>query len=124
MTPLSALRHPPVSLRARFAGPYDPGLVFIPSPNDTHQDHQAVSQEGFRAFRKTSLLGYEVPWNNLTLHTNAFCVVTEDHMRTKLEALRCTTSTTEFVLSWDPTRGGLIGEAFGESFEVIRWRLL
>ena len=109
---------------------YDPDLVFIPSPNDTHQDHQVVAQEGFRAFKKTSLLGYEVPWNNLTFNTNAFCVVSEDHMRTKLKALKCYYSqlgrhyvNDEFILSWARTRGGQIGEAFAESFEVIRWRL-
>ena len=111
-------------------GEYDPDLVFMPSPNDTHQDHQVVAQEGFRAFKKTSLLGYEVPWNNLSFNTHAFSVVTEAHMRTKLEALRCYSSQSgrhyvngEFILSWARTRGGQIGEAFAESFEVIRWRL-
>ncbi|MGB7183753.1 MAG: PIG-L deacetylase family protein, partial [Burkholderiaceae bacterium] len=44
---------------------YQPEVVFIPSPHDTHQDHQTIAQEGFRAFKRTTLLGYEVPWNNL-----------------------------------------------------------
>ena len=51
---------------------FKPDLVFLPSPNDTHQDHLTIAQEGFRAFKKTSMLGYEVPWNNLTFTTSCF----------------------------------------------------
>lgn len=31
---------------------YNPSIVFIPSPHDTHQDHLVIAQEGFRAFKK------------------------------------------------------------------------
>ena len=36
--------------------------VFIPQPNDVHQDHQVVAQEAIRAFRRTNatILGYEI----------------------------------------------------------------
>jgi len=30
----------------------NPDLVFIPSPNDLHQDHQTVAMEGMRAFKE------------------------------------------------------------------------
>ncbi len=46
-----------------------PDLVFIPSPNDLHQDHQTVAMEGMRAFKQISILGYELPWNNITFTT-------------------------------------------------------
>ena len=36
-----------------------PDLVIMPSLNDTHQDHNVVSNEGFRAFKRNSILGYE-----------------------------------------------------------------
>jgi len=29
-----------------------PGIVLLPSTADTHQGHQVISQEGFRAFKK------------------------------------------------------------------------
>lgn len=38
-----------------------PDLVLLPSTNDTHQDHYTISREGFRAFKRTSILGYEMP---------------------------------------------------------------
>ena len=41
-------------------------LVFIPSLHDIHQDHTTIAQEGLRAFKNTTLLGYELIWNNLT----------------------------------------------------------
>ena len=31
---------------------YEPDIIFLPSPNDTHQDHNVISTEGFRAFKK------------------------------------------------------------------------
>ena len=54
-----------------------PDLVFLPSPNDTHQDHHVIAHEGFRAFKKTTMLGYEVPWNNLDFRTSCFVHLNE-----------------------------------------------
>ena len=41
-----------------------PDAVFQPSLHDIHQDHQVVAAEGLRAFKRTTILGYEIPWNN------------------------------------------------------------
>ena len=41
-----------------------PDVVFQPSLHDIHQDHQTIAQEGLRAFKRTTILGYEIPWNN------------------------------------------------------------
>ncbi|GAG06884.1 unnamed protein product, partial [marine sediment metagenome] len=40
-----------------------PDVVFVPSSTDCHQDHQVIHQEAMRAFKKATLLGYELPWN-------------------------------------------------------------
>src|SRR4030042_4156989 len=56
----------------RLGNDLKPELVLLPSTNDTHQDHQTVSQEGFRAFKKTSMVGYEMPHNNLSFSTHLF----------------------------------------------------
>ena len=66
-----------------------PDIVFLPSTYDTHQDHQTIVQEGFRAFKKTTMLGYEVPWNNLTFSTQTFVFLKEEHINKKTEALKC-----------------------------------
>jgi LmbE family N-acetylglucosaminyl deacetylase len=105
-----------------------PDLVFLPSTFDTHQDHQVISQEGFRAFKKTSMLGYELPWNNLTFNTEGFVILEEKHVLKKVEALSCYNSQSEkfymskdFVKSLAKTRGVQVGAQYAEVFEVIRW---
>ena len=37
--------------------------------HDVHQDHQTIADEGLRAFKRTTILGYEIPWNNSTSPT-------------------------------------------------------
>jgi LmbE family N-acetylglucosaminyl deacetylase len=105
-----------------------PDIVFIPSSFDTHQDHQIVSQEGFRAYKKTILIGYEIPWNNLSFRTEAFSIVNSEQVEKKIEALQCYISqlgrsyvTPEFIRSLARTRGGQVGTEFAEAFEIIRW---
>lgn len=105
-----------------------PDIVFIPSSFDTHQDHQVVNAEGFRAFKKNILIGYEIPWNNLTFRTEAFSIVTEEQVEMKIQALKCYISqldrsyvTPEYIRSLARTRGVQIGEEFAEAFEIIRW---
>ena len=43
---------------------WEPDVVFQPSLHDVHQDHRTVAEEGLRAFKRTTILGYEIPWNN------------------------------------------------------------
>lgn len=107
---------------------YRPDMVFLPSPNDTHQDHAVVAQEGFRAFKRTSLLGYEIPWNNLEFRTSCFFSLRSSHIENKIRALACYKSqehrsytSSTFIRSLAITRGVQIGMEYAESFEVIRW---
>lgn len=107
-----------------------PDLIFLPSTFDTHQDHQVISQEGFRAFKKTSILGYEEPWNNLNFQSGAFSILEEEHLNKKIEALNCYKSQSnknvispEVIKSLAITRGAQIGVPYAESFELIRWIL-
>jgi len=105
-----------------------PDLVFLPSPNDLHQDHQTVAIEGIRAFKQVSIVGYELPWNNITFHTQMFIKLQKRHIDTKLSALKAYQSqqhkpyaTEDFIQGWARTRGTQIGAEFAETFEVIRW---
>lgn len=106
----------------------EPSLVFLPSTFDTHQDHKTITEEGFRAFKRTSMLGYEVPWNNLSFNTNSFYFLEERHIQKKIDALKCYESqkfrsyaTEEFIQSLARVRGTQIGAHYAEVFEVIRW---
>jgi LmbE family N-acetylglucosaminyl deacetylase len=107
---------------------YAPDLVFLPSTNDMHQDHQTVSGEGFRAFKKTSILGYELPWNNLQFPTGSFVRLSDVEMERKVAALGLYQSqahrpyaSPETIRGIARTRGVQIGSTFAEAFEVIRW---
>ena len=48
---------------------WQPDCVFQPSLHDVHQDHQTIATEGLRAFKRTTILGYEIPWNNFDFAT-------------------------------------------------------
>lgn len=105
-----------------------PGIVFMPSLNDLHQDHKTIAHEGLRAFKKTSILCYELPWNNISFTTNSFIQIEERHLETKLRALKCYESqkdrdyaSEEYIRGLAITRGTQIGTKYAEVFEVIRW---
>ena len=50
----------------RVKNEFHPDLVIAPSLNDFHQDHRTVAEQAVRVFKKdTSIIGYELPWNNL-----------------------------------------------------------
>lgn len=107
---------------------YQPSVVFLPSPNDTHQDHAVVAAEGFRAFKRTTMLGYELPWNNLDFRTSCFVNVDEAFVQNKCDALARYVSqrhrsyaSEEFVRALALMRGTQIGQRYAEAFEVIRW---
>lgn len=107
---------------------YQPDMVFLPSANDTHQDHQIIAQEGFRAFKRTTMLGYEVPWNNLDFRTSCFVDLSEANLEAKIRAVGTYESqkhreyaSAEFIRSLALTRGVQIGKRYAESFEVVRW---
>jgi len=107
---------------------YAPEMVFLPSANDTHQDHQTIALEGFRAFKRTTMLGYEVPWNNLDFRTSCFVELTESDVAMKIAAVEKYQSqqhrsyaSSEFIRSLAMTRGVQIGKRYAEAFEVVRW---
>jgi LmbE family N-acetylglucosaminyl deacetylase len=106
----------------------NPDLVFLPSPSDLHQDHVTIAMEGLRAFKlSATILGYEMPWNNLTFNTTCFISLSEQSLQKKIDALRCYKSqadrfyaTEELVRSLAITRGTQVNTHYAETFEVLR----
>jgi LmbE family N-acetylglucosaminyl deacetylase len=103
-------------------------LVLMPSLKDIHQDHATIAQEGLRAFKGTTILGYELIWNNLSFDTTSFVKLEAKHIESKYEALQCYRSqfgrdymSKDFIFSLAKTRGVQIGAEYAESYEVIRW---
>jgi LmbE family N-acetylglucosaminyl deacetylase len=108
----------------------DPTMVFAPSLNDLHQDHKVVAEEARRMFKRTSILGYEMPWNNISFDTLSFSVLDRAHVDRKIEALKCYASqrhraylNADFIQSLALTRGVQISVPYAEAFEVVRWIL-
>jgi LmbE family N-acetylglucosaminyl deacetylase len=105
-----------------------PDMVLLPSTYDVHQDHQTIANEGFRAFKRTTLLGYDLPWNTLNFATNMFIHLKQEHIDLKLAALAEYKSqagrpyaTKGFIEGLARTRGVQTGTEFAEAFECIRW---
>ena len=87
-----------------------------------------MAQEGMRAFKKTTILAYEMPWNNITFSTQLFIKLEKRHIERKVAALREYESqieksyaTDKFIMSLAHTRGVSIDTAYAEAFEVVRW---
>ena len=105
-----------------------PDLVLMPSLKDIHQDHSTIAQEGLRAFKNSTILGYELIWNNLTFDATSFVKLDKKHIQAKCDALKEYKSqgsrdymSEDFIFSLARTRGVQIGSEYAESFEVIRW---
>jgi LmbE family N-acetylglucosaminyl deacetylase len=105
-----------------------PELVLVPSLHDIHQDHGTIASEAIRAFKNASMLGYEMPWNNLSFETTSFVLLEESDVTRKIEALASYESqrhrpyaSSDFLRGLARTRGTQIGATYAEAFQVIRW---
>ena len=106
----------------------DPDCVLMPALIDLHQDHKTIAEEGLRAFKRTTVMAYEIPWNNLNFSQQAYVRLDERHIEKKVEALQCYASqghrnylNEDYIRNVALTRGINIGCAFAEVFEVYRW---
>jgi len=112
----------------RYKKEIKPDIIFSPSLNDVHQDHHTIAEECLRAFKGNAILGYELPWNNISFETRGFIKLDQEDIEKKVEALNEYGSqkgkpyfSKEFIIGWAKTRGVQIGCKFAESFEIVRW---
>lgn len=102
-------------------------LVLCPSSYDNHQDHQVLNQECFRAFKKTSIFGYEMPWNNRTFSTDIFVKLDRQSIDIKYKMVDCYKTqgervfmSKEYIFDVARTRGLQVGCEYAECYEAIR----
>lgn len=107
---------------------WSPDLVLLPSSADRHQDHAVVHAEGFRAFKHSTILGYELPQNEVAFENTAFVALDERLLARKVDALACyesqgfrTYTAPEAIRALATVRGMQAGTGLAEAFEVIRW---
>jgi LmbE family N-acetylglucosaminyl deacetylase len=106
----------------------NPEMVLLPAATDIHQDHQVIHQEGLRAFKNTTFAGYELPWNNYSIHTNFFIRLEKEYLDKKIESLKAYRSQSHrnymnenFIRSLATVRGVQANSLYAEAFEVYRW---
>lgn len=106
---------------------FSPELVLLPSSDDTHQDHKTIYEEGFRAFKRSTLLGYELPQNLISFSNSAFVALEARHVDRKIAALSEYRSQAfrpyaagDFIRSLAQVRGVQAGVGMAEAFEAVR----
>ena len=106
----------------------DPDCVLMPALIDLHQDHKTIAEEGLRAFKRTTVLAYEIPWNNLNFSHQAYVRLEPRHVQAKVDALACYRSQADrnyanpdYIRNLAFTRAIDVGCEFVEVFEVYRW---
>ena len=109
---------------------YNPDIVLTHSTHDFHQDHKVVSEESIRAFKHSTILGYELPWNNIESKHQCTVEITQEHLNKKIEAIYVYKSQAhrkcvdpENIRAWAKMRGMANGCDYAEVFEVIKLRL-
>jgi LmbE family N-acetylglucosaminyl deacetylase len=104
-----------------------PEVVFQPSLHDVHQDHQTIAAEGLRAFKRTTILGYEIPWNNFDFAYQAYFALERAHIERKVAALARYASQQhrryadpEYVWNVARAHGINVNREYAEVFQVYR----
>jgi len=104
-----------------------PEIVFVHTNQDIHQDHITVTQEALRAFRGTTVLGYDVLRSSYGFFPHFLVEVTEAGVTKKIEALeKYKTYSSRYYFSAEVLRstairhGALAERPFAEGFDIVR----
>lgn len=108
-------------------GSYHPDIVFTHSRADMHQDHGVVTMETLRAFRGTTVLGFDVLRSSHGFFPHFLVEVQEQDVRRKIEALSMyKTYADKYYFSPEVTRSALIRQGalaevpYAEGFDILR----
>jgi LmbE family N-acetylglucosaminyl deacetylase len=106
---------------------YHPEVVFVHTAQDIHQDHKTVTEEALRAFRGTTLLGFDVLRSSYGFFPDFLVEVSGEGVQTKIEALRAYKTYAdkyyfnEHIIHATAIRHGALAERpFAEGFDILR----
>lgn len=106
---------------------FRPEIVFVHTRNDIHQDHVTVMDETVRAFRGTTVLGFDVLRSSYGFFPHFLFEVSEEDVEKKLAALaEYKTYTDRYYFESSITRatmirhGALAERPFAEGFDIHR----
>jgi LmbE family N-acetylglucosaminyl deacetylase len=106
---------------------FNPDIVFVHTRADLHQDHSTVTEEGLRAFRGTTVLGYDVIRSSYGFFPHFLVEVNESDVNAKIRALNAYhTYADKYYFDPELTRsilvknGALAERKFAEGFDILR----
>lgn len=104
-----------------------PEIVFVHTRADIHQDHATATKEALRAFRGTTLLGFDVLRSSYGFFPHFLVEVDENDVECKLNALaQYKTYSNRYYFAPDVTRAALIRHGalaerpYAEGFDILR----
>ncbi len=106
---------------------FNPDIVFVHTRADLHQDHSTITEEGLRAFRGTTVLGYDVIRSSYGFFPHFLVEVNEADVEKKIRALaEYHTYDDKYYFDPELTRsilvknGALAERKFAEGFDILR----
>lgn len=106
---------------------FQPDLVFVHTKADIHQDHATVTEEALRAFRGTTVLGFDVIRSSYGFFPSFLVEVTEEDVEKKIAALaEYKTYSNRYYFDPKITRATLIRNGaicerpYAEGFDILR----
>ena len=104
-----------------------PSLVLTPNGKDIHQSHEVVFAEARRAFKYTTILGYELPWNSMDFSMDVFITASKESVDAKVAAINAFKTqksriffSNDIIADLAKVRGKQIGHEYAECFELVR----
>jgi len=106
---------------------FQPDIILVHTKNDIHQDHITVMDEALRAFRGTTVLGFDVLRSSYGFFPHFLFEVTEQDVDKKIAALaEYKTYADRYYFESSITRatmirhGALAERPFAEGFDLLR----
>ncbi len=106
---------------------FNPDIVFVHTRADIHQDHGTVTEEALRAFRGTTVLGFDVIRSSYGFFPNFLVEVSESDVQKKIDSLKeYKTYASRYYFEADLTRstlvryGAIAERPYAEGFDILR----
>jgi len=111
----------------KYKNSFKPDIVFVHTKNDIHQDHVTVMDEALRAFRGTTVLGFDVLRSSYGFFPHFLFEVSEEDVENKLRALSMyKTYADRYYFESSITKatmirhGALAERPYAEGFDILR----
>ncbi len=106
---------------------FEPDIIFVHTRQDVHQDHLTVNEEGLRAFRGITVLGFDVVRSSNGFFPHFLIEVNAEDVEAKVNALaQYETYRDKYYFDCELTRsillrhGAVAERQYAEGFDILR----